>query len=239
MDSHNRFKVFLDPFNLQIFIEHLLCHTLRQVPWLNKINPTWILISRFKLLFYSVRWLTFYCVCLNTWTVDKAQQSMGGSQGDTDRVLRAQSRQKSPPTSDNQRNTSRHTPRNISSVKRLILPVGRIRFLIHPEGFSRQSLDVLKPNTVMSGVRGGIISLTVGHRRVKKEKGAAFRNPPVTYFTSQKRERETRQRTYGLTHTSSRRCVPTKKMGPGSCSGEHVKVQSKDCLKWHFTKKRS
>ena len=81
MDSHNWFKVFLDPFNLQIFIEHLLCHTLRQVPWLNKINPTWILISRFKLLFYSVRWLTFYCVCLNKWTVDKAQQSMGGESG--------------------------------------------------------------------------------------------------------------------------------------------------------------
>lgn len=104
---------------------------------------------------------------------------MGGSQGDTDTVLRAHSRQKSPPTSDDQRNTSRHTPRNISSVKRLILPVGRIRFLIHSEGFSRQSLDVLKPNTVTSSVRGGIISLTVGQRRVKKEKGVAFRNPQL------------------------------------------------------------
>lgn len=155
---------------------------------------------------------------------------MGGSRGDTDSAESSQQTEV-PSHQNDQRNTLRHTPRNISSVKRLILPVGRIRFLIRSEGFSRQSLDVLKPNTVTSGIRGGIIFLTVGQRRVKKEKGAAFRNPPVTYFTSRTRECETCQSPYGLAHTSCRRCVSAKKTGPGSCSGKCVKVQSEDCLK--------
>ena len=85
MDSHNQFKVFLDSFSLQTFTEHLPGHTLHQAPRLNKTNPTWILISRFQLLFYSVRLLTCYCVSLNNWQWIKLRRGEGGAAGGTQR----------------------------------------------------------------------------------------------------------------------------------------------------------
>lgn len=128
------------------------------------------------------------------------------------RAERAQSREKPPPQQGRpEKPIATHTPGNVSSVKRLVLPVGRIRFLIHSEGFSRQSLDVLKPNTVTSGNRGSIISLTVGQGRVKKKTGEALRNTPVTYVTAQKYERETRQTHRASRTAPCRQCAPAIK----------------------------
>lgn len=242
MDSHTQVKEFWDTFSLQTFNEHLLCHTPRQGPWLSKTNPTCTLISSFKL--ECAAWDHSPSTVRAHTTEQGMRHSRvnGGEAGGTQSQSQCweSSGQRGPrPTSDDQRNTAQHTPGNVSSVERLVLPVGRIRLLIHSEGFPRQSLDVLKPDTVTSGIRGGIVSLTVGQRRARKKTGEALRNTPVTYVTAQKYQSETRQ-----THTASRtapcrQCAPAIKTGPGSCSGERVKIQSEDCLKWHFTKKRS
>lgn len=100
-----------------------------------------------------------------------------GEEGQTGRECR---KEKLLPTSENQGQT--WVPCYISSVERLILPVCRIRFLICSEGFSCQSLNVLKPNKATSSISSSSIFLTVGQKKVKKKKGAALRNLPVAYF---------------------------------------------------------
>lgn len=132
----------------------------------------------------------------------KSTESMGdgGRQRDTDSAERAQ-RRKFPPSRENQGALPRWIPCYISSVKRLILPVCRIRLLICSEGFSRQSLNVLKPNKVTSNISSGIIFLTVGQRKANKKKEEALRNLPVTYLTFQKCESYTLQTPYSIKHT--------------------------------------
>lgn len=125
--------------------------------------------------------------------MSKTQQNRGGRWGQPDRdsAERVQRGKKVLPTSKNQGKTSWWLPCYVSTVERLILPVCRIRLLICSEGFSCQSLNVLKPNKATSTISSGIILLTAEQRKVKKEGGALrglqlhmsrFRNRTVKHF---------------------------------------------------------
>lgn len=124
-----------------------------------------------------------------------------------------------------------HVPCYVSSVERLILPVGRIRFLICSEGFSCQSLNVLKPHKAMPSISSSVTFLTVGHREVRDKEGEARWNLLVTSSTfSETWKVNTSTRTL-RTASNTRRHVERARATDeeDSCCGRSFKTWSKNC----------
>lgn len=120
-----------------------------------------------------------------------------------ERALREFRREMLLPTRENQGKIG-WVPCYISSVERLVLPVCRIWFLICSEGFSCQSLDVLKPNT--AGPSSSSIFLAVGQGKVKKRKGEAL-NLPVNISHLQQHGSYTFQTPHSIKGTGYPKCV--------------------------------
>lgn len=123
-------------------------------------------------------------------------------------------------------------PCYIPSVERLILPVCRVWFLICSEGFSCQSLDVLEPNAAGSSGRGSsssILFLAMGQGKVKKRKGEALNNFPLTFHTCSNMEV-----TCFKLHTASRERGTQNAYMPyrredDACCKDRFKIESKTC----------